>query len=243
MGSVSQQGRGSPLYALGSVISYAFFFLLNLVFIKVMKTFLKGYCCCGKIRVEMCQEHFLHIQNFYLLSYPVFPCDPFSLLGSSFAEQFLIFFSVPYCQHPSVFPRHHLFSSSCLWNNLYTLIRIFPLSLCPTIPSSHSDFPGSSFWAGTVCSLRYLTPLAVPCTWEEFTLREPSLSLLSSLCHPNPIALLPPSPVSFDLITWNFTLWPLPSTCGPPLCPETLLSHVFSGHSTVPVNMGLFPFL
>lgn len=95
MGSVSQQGRGSPLYALGSVISYAFFFLLNLVFIKVMKTFLKGYCCCGKIRVEMCQEHFLHIQNFYLLSYPVFPCDPFSLLSSSFAEQFLIFFFCP----------------------------------------------------------------------------------------------------------------------------------------------------
>lgn len=57
-----------------------------------MKTFLKGYCCCGKIRVEMCQEHFLHIQTFYLLSYPVFPCDPFSLLGSSFAERFLIFF-------------------------------------------------------------------------------------------------------------------------------------------------------
>lgn len=34
MGSVSQQGRGSPLYALGSVISYAFFFLVEFSFYK-----------------------------------------------------------------------------------------------------------------------------------------------------------------------------------------------------------------
>lgn len=208
-----------------------------------MKTFLKGYCCCGKIRGEMCQEHLLHIQNFYLLSYPVFPCDPFSLLGSSFAGQFLIFFlsrnvsillSFPgIISSPA--PVYKTISTHWLGSfpSRYALRFLLPIQTFLEAPSEQA----------TACSLRYLTPLAVPCTWEEFTLREPSLSLLSSLCHPNPIAFVPPSPVSFDLIMWNFILWPLPSTRGPPLCPETLLSHVSPGHSTVPVNIGLFPFL
>lgn len=202
MGSVSQQGRGSPLYALGSVISYAFFFLVEFSFYKGHENLFKRLLLLWKNKSRNVSRT-LSPHSKFLPSFL-----PSLSLWSFLSPRLLIcraipdfFFSVLYCQHPSVFPRHHLFSSYCLWNNLYTLIRIFPLSLCPTIPSSHSDFPGSSFWAGTVCSLRYLTPLAVvPCTWEEFTLREPSLSLLSSLCHPNPIALLPP--VLYHL-TWS----------------------------------------
>lgn len=172
MGSMSQRGRGSPLYALGSVISYAFFFLLNLVFIKVMKTFLKGYCCCGKIRGEMCQEHFLHIQNFYLLSYPVFPCDPFSLLGSSFAGQFLIFFLSCTVSILLSFPGI-ISSPAPVYKTISThWFRSFPSRYALRFLLPIQTFLEAPSEQATACSLRYLTPLAVPCTWEEFTLRE-----------------------------------------------------------------------
>lgn len=174
---MSQQGRGSPLYALGSVISYAFFFLLNLVFIKVMKTFLKGYCCCGKIRVEMCQEHFLHVQNFYPISLPSLS------LWSFLSPQLLI------CRAILDFFLFHTFSillsspvivssPPLVYKNiLYTLIWVLPLSLCPSEKMGFLLLIQTSLEApsvqATACSLQYLTPHTVPCTWEEFTLREP----------------------------------------------------------------------
>lgn len=83
----------------------------------------------------------------------------------------------------------------------------------------------------TVLSLQYLTPHTVPCTRERNSLCwEPPWSLLLSFCHPvwSPDILIQLLYLPQSCFTWPSHrishFWPLPSACGPPLCPETLLS-------------------
>lgn len=217
-----------------------------------MKTFLKGYCCYGKIRVEMCQKRSLHVQNVYLVFLP------------SFCLWFFLFPQLVVCKavHDPFFC-HILLASFCLSRSssflqflfiktsLYVFTWIFSLFLCHEIPSSHSDFHGSSFCEGNCAQSS--VPHSPRCSVyerEEFTVLTTTMKLASLILssglitwYPNPVALFVPVPFyltqsqNFILLAASFHMWSSRVSW------DIALSWLSSGHSTVPVNTILSLFL